>query len=149
MRALAGCLKHQADCEAELQQLQITVQSSNGDLRAHLTGVLDMSFLAAHRRFMVSMQRHAVAVVQRIAAAQQRVTDARAALAEAAKQRKVLEKLRERQYQRWRNDLAARELRDLDEVGMQLSFQNLATATAGQTLAAHRHRAGDDGGGEL
>ena len=41
-------------------------------------------------------------------------------------QRKVMEKLRERQYQRWRAELSRRELAEMDEIGMQLAYQNLS-----------------------
>src|SRR3954453_13820657 len=103
MRLLATALTHQSDCEAELQSLQESVGRTNDDLRQnHLTGVLDMSFLAAHRRYMIAMQRQAISIAQKIAAAQQRVTESRLALAEAAKQRKVMEKLREKHHERWR-----------------------------------------------
>src|SRR5438876_9894825 len=81
MRAVAMSLKHQSDCEAELQGLNDNVKQTNDDLRRHhLTGVLDMSFLAAHRRFMNAMQRQAISIAQKIALAQQRVTEARTAL---------------------------------------------------------------------
>ena len=124
MRALAQCVKHEADCQAELQRLKDSVQHSNDDLRNHhLVGVLDMSFITAHRRFMGAMQRQALAIAQKIANAQQRVVDARLALAEAAKQRKVLEKLREKQHEKWLAELHAKEMRDQDEIGMQLAFQ--------------------------
>jgi len=44
---------------------------------------------------------------------------------EAAKQRKVIEKLREKQFARWREELAKREQAEMDEIGMQLAYQNL------------------------
>lgn len=124
MRILAQCVKHEADCQAELQRLRESVQQSNDDMRNHhLVGVLDMSFITAHRRFMGAMQRQATAIAQKIANAQQRVKDARLALAEAAKQRKVIEKLREKQHEKWLAELHAKEMRDQDEIGMQLAFQ--------------------------
>jgi len=127
MRVLATCLKHQADCEAELSHLDDSVRRTTDDLRQnHLTGVLDMGFLAAHRRYMIAMQRQAISIAQKIAAAQQRVTEARLALAEAAKQRKVMEKLREKHHERWRADQAAKEFRELDEIGVQLAVNALA-----------------------
>src|SRR5215212_5452482 len=85
MRALATCLKVQADCQAELARLQGNIQASTDDLRQnHLTGTLDMGYLAAHRRFMIAMQRQGSAIMQKIAVAQQRVTEARTLLGEAA-----------------------------------------------------------------
>ena len=126
MRILATCLKHQSDCEADLAQLNDNVKQTNDDVRQRLTGVLDMGFLAAHRRFMNAMQRQAISIAQKIHLAQQRVSEARAALAEAAKQRKVIEKLREKQHERWRVEQAAREFRELDEIGVQLAADVLA-----------------------
>ncbi len=43
------------------------------------------------------------------------------ALADAAKYRKVIEKLKERHRDRWLADLARRELTESDEIGMQLT----------------------------
>ena len=84
MRTLAVCIQRQADCQAELSRVNDTVLQTTEDVRRnHLIGVLDMSFLAAHRRFMVSMQRQAQAIMQKIAVAQQRVTEAALAVAEA------------------------------------------------------------------
>jgi len=109
-----------------LHSMQQTVASTNDDVRKNrLTGKLDMAFLAAHRRFLIGMQRQAMGVMQRIALAQRTVDEARAPLAEAAKQRKIVEKLREQQFERWKADQAKRELAQLDEIGMQLAYQNL------------------------
>ena len=88
--------------EVELRRLNESVQSTTNDLRDnHLTGRLDMNFLAAHRRYTLAVQRQAMALVQKMAVQQRLVDDARRALAEAAKQRKILEKLKERRHERW------------------------------------------------
>jgi flagellar protein FliJ len=123
MRALATALKLMADCERELDQLNATVQHSNDDVRRnHLIGVLDMSFLTAHRRFMNAMHRQSAGIQHNIAQAKQKVVQARNALAEAAKQRKVMEKLREKHHERFRTEQAAKEFRELDEIGVQLAI---------------------------
>jgi flagellar protein FliJ len=115
--------------EIELRQLNEQVQVTNDQVRQnHLTGTLDMNFLAAHRRFLIAMQRQALGLVQKMAQAKQRVEEARVELAEAAKQRKVIEKLRERHFERWRAALRHRELTEQDEIGMQLSYWNIAAA---------------------
>src|SRR5262245_54016690 len=125
-RELALKQRQLVEMQAELQQLQAKVQQANDDVRQNrLVGRLDMQFLAAHRRFLAGIQRQGVAIAQKMALAQRAVDDARAALAEAARQRKVIEKLREKQLQRWRADIERRELAELDEIGMQLAYQNL------------------------
>jgi flagellar FliJ protein len=111
--------------EAELRGLNEQVQLTNDQVRQnHLVGMLDMNFLAAHRRFLIAMQRQALALVQKMAQQKQKVEEARIDLAEAAKQRKVIEKLREKHFERWRAALAHRELTEQDEIGMQLSYWN-------------------------
>jgi flagellar FliJ protein len=50
---------------------------------------------------------------------QRKVDEAQRLLAEAAKERKILEKLKERHLERWRADQSRRELADADEVGAQ------------------------------
>src|SRR5215212_2764963 len=113
--------------QIELKRLDDALRSASDDLRNnHLTGSIDMSFLTAHRRFLLSMQRQGRGVVQQIAAAQVQVDDARRKLAEAAKQRKVIERLRERHLLRWREDLARREQAEMDEIGTQIGYANLA-----------------------
>src|SRR5918999_4218890 len=77
--------------EAQLRELDRSVQSTTADLRTnHLTGRLDLNFLAAHRRFTAAMQRKAVALAGEMAAVKVRLDAARAALADAAKERKII-----------------------------------------------------------
>src|SRR4051794_20978191 len=97
------------ELQNELKRLDESLKSAAEDLRNnHLTGAIDLSYLAAHRRFLGAMQRQGMSVVQKIATAQAHVDDARRKLAEAAKQRKVIERLREKQLMRWREDQARR-----------------------------------------
>ena len=110
--------------ENELRQLDESVRNTTQDVRQnHLVGRLDMNFLAAHRRYMVAMQRQAMALVQKMALVQRQLEEAQKTLAEAAKQRKIIEKLREKQHQRWKDDQSRRELAEADEVSTQLSYR--------------------------
>jgi flagellar FliJ protein len=125
-RELAIKQSQLVELQTALQRLHRTVSDNNEDVRRNrLIGKLDMTFLAAHRRFLAGMQRQAIEMVQRIALARRGVDDARAALAEAAKQRKAIDKLRERQYERWRAEADRRESAQLDEIGMQLAYHEL------------------------
>jgi flagellar FliJ protein len=114
------------ELQGALRNLQQTLDMTNEDVRRnHLVGRLNMDFLAAHRRFLTGMQRQGMTLVQKIALAQRATDEARAELAEAAKQRMVIEKLREKQFNRWRAEQDRRELAEMDEIGMQLAYQNL------------------------
>jgi flagellar protein FliJ len=145
---LEGVLRHRRNVEKErqrqmavvqaaMQQLEVDrqkieqeVKDSLADLRDNrLVGPIDLSYLAAHRRFIMAMQRKATQVAQRMALVQRQLDDARAALAEAAKQRKIIEKLRDKQFARWTEDRNAKEARELDEIGMQLTYGNAVDPT--------------------
>jgi len=131
-RELAQKQRQLVEVRTHLRQLQEKVQQANQDVRTNrLVGRLDMQFLAAHRRFLAGMQRQGVEIMQRIALAQRAADEAQAALADAARQRKVIEKLREKQFARWRAEMERRELAQLDEIGMQLAYQNLTDESAG------------------
>lgn len=146
---LEGVLAHRKNIErqrqrdlallqAQMQQLQTelagldqSVKDATADLRNNrLIGHVDLAFLAAHRRFALAMQRKAMGLAQKMALLQRQIDQARAALAEAAKQRKAIEKLREKQFSRFVNELNRREAEALDEIGMQLSYQDLAADAA-------------------
>jgi flagellar FliJ protein len=125
-RELAIRQSHFVELQNALAQLNDTVQKTTEDVRKnHLVGRLNMQFLAAHRRFLTGMHRQAMEMMQRLALSQRAVDEARGELAEAAKQRKAIEKLREKQLARWREEIAKRDLAEMDEIGMQLAYQNL------------------------
>jgi flagellar FliJ protein len=122
-RIMAERAAQMSRLQSELRELNQTVQRAGAEMRSgHLTGELDMDYLSAHRRFMLATQRKALALVQKMALVQRQVDEAQRDLAEAAKQRKIVEKLRQRHRDRWMQALARRELSELDEIGMQLSY---------------------------
>jgi len=124
-RELAEVQKQFVALQNELKAMNDEVTQSTLEVRStKLVGALDLNYLAAHRRFTTAMQRKAMTLVQRMALVQRDVESAHAALAEAAKQRKIVEKLREKQFERWQVNVARKETNELDEVGMQLVFQN-------------------------
>jgi flagellar protein FliJ len=115
--------------ESQLRALKDDVQQSSADVRDnHLTGRLDMNYLAAHRRYMLGVQKQAMDLAQKIGQQQKRVDEARRAMAEASMQKKILEKLRERHQHQWAAQLALGEANALDEMTTQLSHRNLSGA---------------------
>ena len=130
-RALAVVQAQMTQLQGELRALNETVQSSTDDLRQNrLTGRLDLHFLAAHRRFTLATQRKAMNLVQKMALVQRSVDEAQQALLEAVKQRKAIEKLREKHHERWKADVARKEAAQLDEISMQMSSENIQRQTA-------------------
>jgi flagellar protein FliJ len=136
-RELAVVQAEMNQLTAQLKELETGTQAATQDLRSNrLTGVLDMSFIAAHRRFMLGVQRQGMALVQKMALVQQKIDAARLQLFEAAKGRKIIEKLREKQLERWKQEIGKKELAELDEVSMQLSYWHGVgdVATEGQEV---------------
>lgn len=129
-RDLATAQAEMVRLEGELRGMQQDIQQSSADLRDHrLVGRLDMAYLAAHRRYMLGMNRKVIALAQTMAAQNQKVEQARAALAEASKQKKMIEKLRERQREQWSAGQARHEAGALDELTTQLSYRDLTNQT--------------------
>jgi flagellar FliJ protein len=124
LRDLAVAQAETTRLQGELKALNDAMQAGSQDMKAnHLTGSLDVAYLAAHRRYTVATQRKGMMLVQEMARQQRKVNEAQRLLAEAAKERKVLEKLRERHQERWAQEVQRKELAELDEVGMQLSYR--------------------------
>jgi flagellar FliJ protein len=122
--ALVQARMHQL--ETELRQLDQSAQDAAAELRRdHLIGTIDLNYLAAHRRFIAATQRQAISLVQRMALVRRELDEKRQALTQAAIQRKVMEKLREKQLARWMEALNKREAEELDEIGMQLTYRHL------------------------
>jgi flagellar export protein FliJ len=65
------------------------------------------------------------------------VDAAQAALAEAAKQRKIIEKLKEKSFERWRAEQARKEMMEADEIAMQMSYRNAVEEAARDALSAN------------
>lgn len=128
-RALAVIQAELTKLHNELMALDQSVTSANDDMRRnHLTGQLDLDFMAAHRRFLIATQIRASELLQKMTGVQRQVDEARQELAAAAKDRKVIEKLRERQHARWVAEINRKETAEMDEIGMQLGFANLLEA---------------------
>jgi flagellar FliJ protein len=131
-RDLAVAQAEMMRLEGELKTLNLQVRQSTTDVREnHLVGRLDMGYLAAHRRYMLGMQRKALALAQRMAAQQRLVEEAQKALMEASKQRKIMEKLKERRQRNWAVAMALREAGALDELTTQMSHRDLTARAEG------------------
>ncbi len=135
-RELASASAGVVHAERQLADVHRQMEVALEEMRAHhLTGRLDLGFLAAHRRFVIAMQRQAGDARAALEVARQAETAARAQLAAAAVERKVIEKLREKHHERWQQALDRRENAQIDEIGMQLAYRNTAAAHAAQHAA--------------
>lgn len=113
-----------AKLTTELRALDQQMQSATAEVRDHrLVGRLDLSYLAAHRRYALAMQRRALELARRIASAQVAVEQAQAELVEAARRRKAIEKLRDKRLAQWQAEHQRKESSELDEIGMRIAYE--------------------------
>src|SRR4051812_16475658 len=82
----------------QIRETQARIGAENRTLGAgELTGRLDMQYIAHEKRFVGNLQLKIVLMMQRVAALETTLAAARAELLEAARSRKVIEKLKEKQ----------------------------------------------------
>lgn len=124
---LAEATRVMVDLQEHLRRLDEGVKQISADVRDHhLTGTIDVSFITAHRRYLLGMERRALELARSIADAQAKVRQAQASLVSAARDRKTIETLRDKQLQRWTTEQNRRENALIDEAGMQIAYSNLA-----------------------
>lgn len=123
-RALALVQARLTALETQLRAMDAEVLASNDSVRQNnLTGLIDPGFLAAHRRYLAATQRKAIEIAQQMGLVQVQLNAAREVLAEAARDRKILEKLREQKYETWQQELHRKQVAEQDEAAMQLSYR--------------------------
>ncbi len=119
----------QALAEAHRQVLWIEGQINDASAAEKsaatpLRGRIDPRVLATQVRFSQIMRQKLATLRQQLDAARQDLTTAQTALTEAAKQRKVLEKLQEKQQARFMEEQQRKELIAQDDLAQQMSRQN-------------------------
>ena len=128
-RAVAEARQKLVPLQEKLAELGRQRQQADDDMRQNrLVGTVDVSFIAGHRRFVIAMEQQALALARQIAEAQVLVDRAQAALLQAARARKAIDTLKDRQHERWAEAEAKKEAALLDEAGMQIAFDNLNDA---------------------
>ncbi|HVX84241.1 MAG TPA: flagellar export protein FliJ [Phycisphaerae bacterium] len=124
--------------QQEVQSLLSTIRTAQQRIldenralsTTHLTGRLDMSAIAFGKRYVGNLHVQIVLTAQKLAAAEQKVAAARAQLLQAARARKVIEKLREKQHARWLAELERKDAALMDEIGTQIAIREAARIEA-------------------
>ena len=122
-RDVATAQKTLLKLQAEIDALAAVSRTSAAELRS---GRLSPAALAAHQRFILSMRHKSATLKQRHRDTERELHDAQAALTEAAKQRKVMEKLREREHAKWADQQRRRDAQDADDVSRQIQLAERA-----------------------
>ncbi len=125
-RELAAAQLEQQKLEQQLSSVEQEINATNQAMRSdHLIGKLNTSLLGAHRRYLAAQKVAVFRLAEEIAAARLVVEAKRRLLAEASKDRKAIELLREKQQSRWQAEQQRKELAAADDVAMQMAFAEL------------------------
>jgi flagellar protein FliJ len=119
----------------QIQECQARIETENKTLtREKLVGALDMQYIAHEKKFVGNLHLQIALTMQKLAGVEQKLAAARVELLAAAKARKVIEKLREKQQGRWRAELDRKEAAQMDEIGTQIAMRE-AERLQGQEAA--------------
>lgn len=136
-RELASELSALSRLQGQLDALAEAVREEAAALRdGQLVGRVDVSLLTAHRRFVLACERQRGAVLEQMAVARERVERARALLVEAARARKVVERLKERRYSQWKAEVLKAEQAETDDATSALGVYRMLRGRAVQTHPA-------------
>ncbi len=128
-RVVAARLRQIAEVEGEIAGLQTQIRLEiDAFRRSHAQGRIDVTRITRHRHWLIQLDQGVLIARHRMSELQQELARERAVLTEARKQVRVLEKLKERRYQRYRKELARAEARENDEIGNVLHMRQRAVA---------------------
>jgi flagellar FliJ protein len=102
--------------EDRLRSGQVSISGARDEVREALIGTVRPESLRAQANVSLACMRDAQRLVLELAGVHRRLETARAALAEAAKQRRAIELVKERRFETWRRERDRREQSALDEI---------------------------------
>ncbi len=118
MRKREFALAHRAMREhmERLQSLFVEEARVKGDLRVQEAGALDLGEIRAQRRYLAAVVRRIVAAREQAQRRAEEQAVARAAYLKAGRERRVLERLRERRHEDWAREASREEQKFMDEI---------------------------------
>lgn len=117
-RDLAKVLRQRMILLDQLRSMQSTITQSKTDLRTGLIGEVDMNRVSQFARFSGQATARAHAIVAKLATIERQAEHARLHLVEATQARKAIERLREKQFRKWKTEQDRREAAMLDDIGV-------------------------------
>lgn len=115
---VAAIERERLQIEDKLRAQQQRLTEGKSELREDLVGAVNVDALRHQASSALQVVRDAQRMVLELAGVHKRLEAARELLIEAAKQRRVLERLRERRWQEFNEMMEKRETADLDELAV-------------------------------
>ena len=128
-RAVGALLSQIHDLQRQALELAEAIKAEGETLKQQYEqGNVDLNWVSHYRRYVTSVQRAIAERIQTATNVQEKLHQARRDLAEAAKQTKILEKLKERQQKQYEREWQRNENRELDEIGTKVFLRSGKTA---------------------
>ena len=128
-RAVGALLSQIHDLQRQALELAEAIKAEGDTLKQqYIQGNVDLNWVSHYRRYVTSVQRAIAERIQTATNIQEKLHQARRDLAEAAKQTKILEKLKERQQKQYEREWQRNENRELDEIGTKVFLRSGKTA---------------------
>jgi len=118
-RELAKLMRHRMIFHNQIRSIQTELSDSKGQLTAGLIGKVDLVSISQFARFSGQSQLRAQTIVRQLARLENHIVQAQKQLAQAMRQRKALDLLRDKQYQQWKRTQLRREASRLDDLATQ------------------------------
>lgn len=127
-KALADLLRQRVELENSIRDMQRTISDDKRTMTGSLVGRVDVTRIRQHALHVGQVTRRAMQHTLRMAGLHRHIDAARAALLAAARNRKAIELLRERQLERWRREQDKKESAALDELATQAHGRKMLEA---------------------
>ncbi|WP_428386552.1 flagellar FliJ family protein [Mucisphaera sp.] len=125
-RNLANILANQQQLRDQLLQTQNRITTGKRQLRDSLTGKIDLNAVTQFGRHNSHTLLSGQGIVNKLAALEPHIETARRQLAEAARKRKAMELLHDRDLADWKHTERRRENNLLEEAALQTTLANLS-----------------------
>lgn len=117
-RVVAERLRQISRVRTEIDTLQERITEQVGAMRAEVSRPsIDVVSVVRNRHWLSHLHQGRLAAESHLHVLEARLAQERAVLAQASREKKVLEKLKERQHDRYNRELERKELNEADELG--------------------------------
>ena len=124
---LAKHLRRRGELRDHLHRMQQTVRDAKSQLSGGLVGHVDVDRIREFAGYSGQVTMQAQDTIRQLAQVEQHTQQARQQLAEAMRQRKAMELLRDKHYKQWLAEQNRQEREELDELAMQRYTRGLMT----------------------
>jgi len=121
--------RRRVELEQTLRRQQQFISSGKREMSRRLVGPLEMSSLRQHAGSTIGLMRQGHRIVIELAGLHKRLEAARIRLREAARERRAVERLRERRFDQWRRRMQKAEDAAIDELAVQAAARPRSPAS--------------------